>query len=72
MPDFGPQQYFLTYRFPGRLVRLPLLAEPIVIDPEKPVPVIFVFNDGKTLSGGRRPDGALHMPEGNLPASEVL
>lgn len=61
LPDFGPQQYFLGFHFSMRLHRLPVVAQPADIHPDRAVPVVFSLHN-QWKSGRRYPDGELGGP----------
>jgi transglutaminase-like putative cysteine protease len=62
LPILGPDCWYLTYQFPIRLWRLPVLADPAVCPPDTDVPVVFFVLDRGTFSGLRHPDGELRAP----------
>jgi protein-glutamine gamma-glutamyltransferase len=61
LPDFGSQQYFLDFHFAMRLHRLPVVAQPADLHPDRDVPVVF-FLHNQSKSGRRYPDGELGGP----------
>lgn len=62
LPDLGPDQYNLTFHFPARLKRLPVVAEPIAAPPGGAMPIIFTFRSGTNLPAVWHSDGELGGP----------
>jgi hypothetical protein len=63
LPDYGDDQFFLTYTPQVRISQGPMLADPILLHPSGNLPVITIREDGKQSSWRNYGDGMLYPNE---------